>query len=129
MDVAERDELLAALERTAAAKAAWAKYIECNPRPDAASEASLNTYLSLLDDEKPSDLPEALASCEHTESIAAELSTVLENAEAKGQADAVKGMRASLQRMRDASCSKVTRWHIFSPAARCKQCATHWTGV
>ena len=122
-EVAERTYGLAALEQLGASKEAWAKYVECNPRPDAASEAALNTYLSLLEEEKPSSMDDALKSCEYTEGIAQELAGVLANAEAKGHADEAKHCSAFLQRLRDASCAKLdaATAHILqvgSPRAR-----------
>ena len=119
-EVAERTYGLAALEQLGASKEAWAKYVECNPRPDAASEAALNTYLSLLEEEKPSSMDDALKSCEYTEGIARELAAVLANAEAKGHADEARHCSAFLQRLRDASCAKLdaATAHILQVRAR-----------
>ena len=105
--VLERAQSLEAIEKVVAARVQWSKYVDCNPRPDAGDEAELHTYLSLLADEKPHLLPDALASCDYTESIANDLVSVMANADARGESAAAQHCGGFLQKLRDASVQKL----------------------
>ncbi|CAM9753788.1 unnamed protein product, partial [Ectocarpus fasciculatus] len=60
-------------EKLEAVQSSWETYTKCDPRPDAASEKALNTFLSQGADEEVPELEQAMERCVYGESIAADL--------------------------------------------------------
>lgn len=73
---AKQQERLAQIEAELQAKEEWAKYVECSQRPDPSKDTDLNTFLSEQRGQDQPDLREAIATCQYTADIVAELDTV-----------------------------------------------------
>ncbi|CAM9899050.1 unnamed protein product, partial [Ectocarpus sp. 13 AM-2016] len=71
--IAETKERLRRAEKLEVVQSSWETYTKCDPRPDAASEKALNTFLSQGADEEVPELEQAMERCVYGESIAADL--------------------------------------------------------
>lgn len=106
-DDAESSARLAKQLKERAERAAWARFVECDNRPDASREAEVNTYLAEALEAPAPDVPSALAAAQATEDVVADMDVVIANALESDDAARAAECRRVVGALRGISFAKV----------------------
>jgi len=107
VEISGRNARLAKAEREEAEAEDWAKYVECNPLPDASREKEINTYLSELADTRVDDLTQALEVVKVAGEIASNVVSHTSRMKARGELEDAAYHYKFATRLHEAAVDKV----------------------